>query len=213
MTSTGRTEGTAKRRYASRLRQEQSAATRQAVLDAARSAFLDAGWTATGVRSIATAAGVSPETVYAHFGSKTGLLRALLDASVVGDEEHVPLAGRAVFRALGQGDRPARIAATARMVTGINVRVAALLRVLREAAGSDPELAELFRESLERRRLDTARGVAMAIGREPTSTERDSLWAVTSPEVYLLLVADSGWTSEQYEQWLTHLLERITPLP
>ncbi len=212
MTTAERNEGTTKRPYRSRLRQEQSAATRQAILDTARTMFLESGWSGTGVRAIATAAGVSPETVYAHFTSKTGLLHALLDESVVGDDEEVPLAERAVFRAIGEGDRAARIAAAARMVTGINVRIAALLQLLREAARSDPGLASLFRESLEQRRTDSARGVAMAIGREPTKAERDGNWAVTSPEVYLLLVADSGWTPEEYEQWLTHLLERITPL-
>lgn len=212
MTTTGRTDAAPRRRYTSRLRQEQSAATRQAILDAARLAFLDSGWTGAGVRAIASAAGVSAETVYAHFGSKTGLLRALLDQAVVGDEEQVPLADRTEFRVIGEGDRAARIAATARLLTVINVRVAALLQLLREAARSDPDLAELFQDSLERRRLDSARGLAMAIGREPTKVERDGNWAVTSPEVYLLLVADSGWTPEQYEQWLAHLLERITPL-
>ena len=93
-----------------------------------------------------------------------------------------------------------------------NVRVAALLQLLREAARSDADLAELFQDSLERRRLDSARGVALATGREPTKVESDGNWAVTSPEVYLLLVADSGWTPEEYEQWVTHILERITPL-
>lgn len=212
MTTAERSDGATKRPYRSRLRQEQSAATRQAILEAAGTMFLDGGWTGTGIRAIATAAGVSAETVYAHFGSKTGLLRALIDEAVVGDGEQVPLADRAGFRAIGEGDRAARVAAAARLIAGINVRIAALLQLLREAARSDPDLAKLFRDSLERRRTDSARGVAMVIGREPTKVERDGNWAVTSPEVYLLLVADSGWTPDQYEQWLAHLLERITPL-
>lgn len=212
MTTAERDDRATKRPYRSRLRQEQSAATRQAILEAASTMFLGGGWAGTGVRAIAAAAGVSAETVYAHFGSKTGLLRALLDQAAVGDDEQVALAERPEFRAIGEGGRSARIAAAARLATGINVRIAALLQLLREAARSDPDLAELFQDSLERRRTDSARGVAMAIGREPTKAERDGSWAVTSPEVYLLLVADSGWTPEEYEQWLAHLLERITPL-
>lgn len=212
MTTAGPSGGTTKRAYRSRLRQEQSAATRDAILDAARTMFLDGGWSGTGVRAIATTAGVSPETVYAHFGSKTGLLRALIDQAVVGDDAQVPLADRDGFRAIGEGDRTARIAAAAGLIAAINVRIAALLQLLREAARSDPDLAELFQDSLERRRTDSARGLAMVIGREPTKVEGDGNWAVTSPEVYLLLVADSGWTPEQYEQWLAQLLERMTPL-
>jgi hypothetical protein len=41
--------------------------------------------------------------------------------------------------------------------------------------------------------------------------ERDGLWAVASPDVYLLLVEESGWTVEQYEQWIETTLERIVP--
>lgn len=212
MTTTGRTDGPPRRRYTSRLRQEQSAATRQAILDAARTAFLDNGWNGAGVRAIAAASGVSAETVYAHFSSKTGLLRALIEQSVVGDDEDVPLAQRPEFLAVGEGSRAERVAAAARLNAHINVRTAALLQVLREAARSESDVADMFRESLEMRRIDNASGMAMTIGREPTKVESDGVWAVISPEVYQLLVADSGWTPEQYEQWLVHILERLVPL-
>jgi hypothetical protein len=41
--------------------------------------------------------------------------------------------------------------------------------------------------------------------------ERDGLWALTSPEIYLLLVEESGWTPEQYQAWMAETLERIVP--
>ena len=37
------------------------------------------------------------------------------------------------------------------------------------------------------------------------------MWAIASPEVYLLLVEESGWTPEQYEAWVTETLERVVP--
>jgi hypothetical protein len=37
------------------------------------------------------------------------------------------------------------------------------------------------------------------------------LWALTSPEVYLLLVEGSGWTPDQYETWMAETLERVVP--
>ena len=50
-----------------------------AVLAACRALFSERGWAATGVRDVATAAGVSVETVYATLGGKVALLTAALD--------------------------------------------------------------------------------------------------------------------------------------
>ena len=47
--------------------------------------------------------------------------------------------------------------------------------------------------------------------RKPTPKERDGLWAVLSPEVYLLLVDQSGWRVDEYEQWVAETLERVIP--
>ena len=34
----------------------------------------------------------------------------------------------------------------------------------------------------------------------------DQLWAMTSPDVYSLLVVQCGWKGETYEQWLVQAL-------
>ena len=49
------------------------------------------------------------------------------------------------------------------------------------------------------------------MGRSATVAERDGLWALTSPEMYLLLVEESGWTPQQYEAWMAEALERLVP--
>src|SRR4051812_5901525 len=67
------------RSYNSPLRREQAARTRQRILDAAADLFIGKGYGATSIRSIAEAAGVAPDTVYATFGSKARLLSALID--------------------------------------------------------------------------------------------------------------------------------------
>jgi DNA-binding transcriptional regulator YbjK len=64
-----------KRRYDSTGRQAQARRSREAILDAARRQFLDAGYAATTIAAIAAEAGVSVETIY-NDPDMAALLRA-----------------------------------------------------------------------------------------------------------------------------------------
>lgn len=185
--------------------------TRRAVVDAARELFVANGWTATGMRDIAAAAEVAVETVYGHFSSKRGVLRAVADIAAVGDDAPVPLAERREFLAIGQGSRAARIKTAARLLVAVQVRTAAIAILLRQAAPSDEEIAEMLRSTRERQRRDVAAAVELIVGRPPTVSERDGVWVIASPEVFLLLVEESGWTPDQYAGWVAATLERVIP--
>jgi AcrR family transcriptional regulator len=202
---------TGSRPYRSRLREQRTAETRRAVLEAARELFVSDGWSATGMRDVAASAGVALETVYSHFSSKPGLLRAVADSAVVGDDAGIALADRPEFVAMGVGRRSARIGAAAKLLTAVQVRTAAVAELLREAAPSDQEIAEMLHSTRERQRRDVSTALELMVGRVPTSSERDGVWAVVSPEVYLLLVEKSGWTPEQYESWITATLDCMIP--
>jgi AcrR family transcriptional regulator len=202
---------TGRRGYRSPLREQQAAQTRRVVVDAARDLFVANGWAATGMRDVAARSGVAVETVYSHFSSKRGLLRAVTDAAVVGDDAQIPLAQRAEFQAIGEGRRSARIRAAARLLTAVQLRTAPVAKLLREAAPADEEIAELLQSTRERQRRDIATALQLVIGRAATMSERDGVWAIASPEVYLLLVEESAWTSEQYESWVAATLERVIP--
>ena len=152
--------GTTRRRYESPRRLHNAAQTRAAVLDAAIALFSENGWAGTGMRDVARVAGVAVETVYSNFGSKTELLLAAIDVSVVGDTEAIPLAERPEFAALGHGSRPARERAAARLVRQIHERTAGIGRALREAAAGDAELAKRLAEAEERRRMNVDPGRA-----------------------------------------------------
>ena len=178
---------------------------------AARELFLADGWAGTGMRDIASAAGVALETVYSHFSSKPGLLRAVADAAVVGDDAAIALADRPEFLAIGEGPRSARIAAAATLLTAVQVRTAAIAELLRQAAPADEEIAEMLRSTRERQRRDVASALELVVGRAPTAAERDGIWAIASPEVYLLLVEGSGWAPQQYETWITATLDAVVP--
>ena len=83
-----------RRRYDSVHRQQQAAATRRAILDAARTLFVDPGYAATPLTAVAAEAGVAVQTVYKIFGSKKALLSALVDVTIAGDDDPAPLATR-----------------------------------------------------------------------------------------------------------------------
>src|SRR5918994_5020120 len=65
---------------------------RAAVVAAARTLFLERGYAATTIEAISALSDVPPATVYRLFSSKRGILKALLDVSIAGDDEAVPMA-------------------------------------------------------------------------------------------------------------------------
>ena len=200
------------RRYRSPLRTKRAAETRAAVLAAAGDLFVANGWAATGMRDIAARAGVATETLYAHFSSKRAIFQAVVDVAVVGDEEPVAVAERPEFTALGVGAPAARVAAAAALVAAINGRTAAFAAVVREAAPGDAQIAGVLDATRRRQRRDVEAGLTLILGRRPTTVELDEVWALTSPELYLLLVGIAGWAPEQYERWMATTLTRALPL-
>ena len=178
---------------------------------AAAELFTTRGWAGTGMRDVARAAGVATETVYSHFSSKRVLLQAVIDVAVVGDEEQVAVAERDEFAALGRGRRAERIASAAALVRDIHERTASYAKVLREAAPGDEQIAEALVATRARQRQDIAAGAALLVGRPPSTEEVDELWALLSPEVYLLLVDETGWTPDAYERWVATTLDRVLP--
>jgi hypothetical protein len=87
-----------------------------------------------------------------------------------------------------------------------------VLRALRDGTASDPELRGVWDE-MEAWRLEGQGRFASMLGergllRAGRSIERarDIVWTVCSLPVHDLLVAERGWTSEQYQEWLSDAL-------
>jgi AcrR family transcriptional regulator len=199
-----------RRAYRSPRRQQQAAETRAAVLTAAAGLFAERGWAATGMRDVAAAAGVSVETVYANVSSKAELLMAAIDVGVVGDDQPVPLAQRREFAALATGSRADRIAAAARLITAINVRIGGLRRALGEAAASDRVLADTVAAAEGRRRTNAHEGVELVLGRADDEVA-DTVWAFTGVDVFHLLTDLAGWSTRRYEDWVRQTLTTLLP--
>ena len=83
-----------KRAYDASRRQEQARANRAAMLAAGRSLFLEHGYAPTTMKMVAAEAGVSTQSVYQVFGNKPGLVKALVDVAIVGDDQPVPMMER-----------------------------------------------------------------------------------------------------------------------
>jgi AcrR family transcriptional regulator len=200
-----------RRRYSSRLRQQQAGQTREQVLAAATELFEQTGWAGTTVAAIARRAGVAVETVYSGFGSKKQLLREVVDFAVVGDAEPVPLAEREVFTSLGEGEREPRIAAGIEMLTDIHGRIARLWRTVGEAAASDEEIDGWRKQWEVGRRVDVRRSVELILDDEIDDVALDLLWGLFSHEVYGLLVLDRGLDRAQYAERMRAAVARLTP--
>jgi AcrR family transcriptional regulator len=193
--------------YHSPLRTRQAAQTRQAVLAAATRLFAARGWAGTTLAAVAAEAGTAVETVYAGFGSKSGLLTAAIDAAIAGDDEPVPLAERPRYARMGTGSRRERLSAAANLIAPAHVRSVPLLRALQEAAASDEAAAGRWARYEADRRAEIVHGLGLILGHRPADRLADSAWAIASPEVFAKLVIDRGWPATRYERWLADTVD------
>jgi AcrR family transcriptional regulator len=204
------------RRYDSSLRKEQASHTRLRVLDSAQKLFAERGYAASTVEAIAKAAQVAVDTVYAAFGSKRGVLKALLDVRVGGDDAPIDLLDRprpqAVHR---EPDQRRQIAAFAEDVSAIIERARPVDDIIRGAAAVDADIAA-FRTKAQEHRFGNMRQlvswfVANGSLRDGLTEEEAAgiIWTMTSPEVHRLLRVSRGWTPERYSSWLRDSLTRI----
>ena len=116
---------------------------RRAVVTAAQALFLERGYAATTIDAISNLADVPPATVYRLFISKLGILKALLDTSIGGDDQPLAVPDRPGVAALFAEPDPAKLlAGFAGITAAINQRSNDVYRVLDSAAGSDPGAAD-----------------------------------------------------------------------
>ncbi len=203
-----------RRGYRPALRDQHAAATRHAVLGAARKLFLAQGYGATTVEQIAERAGVSKPTVFSAVGNKQAVLAAVRDVALAGDDLPVAVAERAPFQAVTREPDPYRaVVLMADHLTDLWSRYAPIRELLRGAASSgEPALRELWDLS-EQQRLTAARTFVDVLARKgplrdglDQDTAAEITWVHISPGNYLDLVIRRGWTQTAYQQWLATTL-------
>lgn len=186
---------------------------RRAVVEAARGLFLERGYAATTIDAISDRSDVPPATVYRLFPGKLGILAAVLDTSIAGDDEGLAVQDRPeVAKLIAESDPRKQLAGFAGINVAINTRTGDVYSILVGAAGSDTEAAALLAEYRGRRDASQgqiARLLARAGALRPELRERDAadiIHALMSPELYRLFVNERAWTPKRYERWLAETL-------
>lgn len=196
-----------KRPYHSRVRQRQAEETRQRILEAARELFESQGYVVTTLEAIAEIAEVSPKTIAAVFGSKRALL-----AEVINPEVFSTLVQQLIEELRVTEDPLRQLSLVAQITRQAYEPLASSLELLRTASAVAPELADLAQQSETRRRQNQTRLIASlrerGVLRPGLSFEEaaDVLWALTSYDLYRMLVVEQRWEPKRYETWLAQLL-------
>ena len=199
--------GEEKRPYHSQVRQRQAEETRRRILVAARELFESRGYAVTTLEAIAELAEVSPKTVTAVFGSKLALL-----AEVINPEAFSTPVQQLIEELRATEDPSQRLSLVAQITRQAYEPLASSLELLRTAGAVAPELADVTRQIEARRRQNQARLIASLHDQEMLrpglsfEEATDVLWALTSYDLYRMLVMEQRWEPERYETWLAQLL-------
>jgi len=185
-------------------------ATRRAIVDAAAELFVAQGYGVTTLEQVAARAGVAVQTVYFHFGNKRTILKQAVDVAAVGDDETVAMLDRPwLVEARAERDPQRVIAAWTAYGREVVSRVGPIMRVVRDAAVVDPEMAAQW--SVNEAQTATAfRALAEQLEalqalRVPVDEAVDILCALSGLEMFLLLSA-RGWPPERWEQFVVDSL-------
>ncbi|MEP7054823.1 MAG: helix-turn-helix domain-containing protein [Actinomycetota bacterium] len=204
------------RPYRSPLRAEQASNTRARILTAARELFTDVGYPRTTIGQVGLAAGVAADTVLHVFGSKKGLLRAVLDVETGGDDADVRVLDRDEPQAMRrETDQRRQIAMFSAGMTEQLERIRPIDDILRSAAAVDVDARELRDDIQLRQRREAMTTIASWIADNgglrdgvDVPDAADIIWTLTSPEVHQLLRDHCAWDVEKYRRWLRDALER-----
>lgn len=184
--------------------------TRDAVLDAALDLLMEEGAPSeVRLEDIARRAGVSRQSVYLHFGSRAGLLVALV--------QHVDTEGMLESLVQQVFDAPTALDAVdaiAHLHAEYSPVVYPVARVFMAGRRDDAALRVAWDDRMEARRnvyrvvVERLLQDSLLGAQWEVAAATDIVFAVTSWEVWELLVIDRGWSKEAYRGQVAATLRR-----
>jgi AcrR family transcriptional regulator len=198
-----------KRPYDSSRRRAGAARTREAIVRAALSLFEQVGWSGTTVSAVSSAAGVSPKSVEAVFGTKAALLKAAVDFAISGDFDSRPIVRREAVAAMEAAPTAAEMLGLhAHHLSAINARSARIARAVEQAAPVDTAVAELWAD-MNANRAFAVRWACDTLLAKPGCRHRltrhdveAAIWVALDWGTFRTLTELAGLSVEQFEQWL-----------
>jgi AcrR family transcriptional regulator len=186
-------------------RQEQAAATRGRIAEAARRLFGVAGYGSTSIEAIAAEAGVAVRTVYSAFGTKREILSLICEQWL----ERARARERA-GEVLAEPDPARRLRGAASWLRALYSAGFDVVTIFEAATDESAETRELLRSKLAGRNEAMDAMIASLDGhlRAPVREVQAVYRALAAPGVYRELVEESDWTPDDYERWVGDTLER-----
>jgi AcrR family transcriptional regulator len=189
-------------------RRQRAQATRLRITKAASVLFCERGFAGTTMADIAAAADVAVQTVYFVFHTKTDVLSSAYDLAVLGGRDPAPPQAQEWYRrAVAEPSVALAVRAVVEGAGEIVRRVAPLDLAVRTAAASDPDAGRFLTRN-EQMRADGYREMIDLLHtksplRATLSVERatDVLLLLVSPTAYRALVAERGWTHDEWVAW------------
>lgn len=189
------------------MRARQAGETRRRIAEAAKLLLASKGYAGSTIEAIAARAAVAPQTVYAIFGSKRGILAEIIRTAAYGSRYR-----SLVRKSMASRDPELRLVLASKIATGIHESEQSVFELLRGAGVVAPELASLERQrEMDRfnNQISVIR-VMVASGRLRKGLTRASaqevLWALTGRDLYRMLVVQRGWSPARYQKWLAQTL-------
>ncbi len=193
-------------------RKARAAATRQRIVENAHRLFVEQGYTATTMPTVAEAAGVSVQTVYLTFRTKGDLLQAVYEWVVLGPDAvppHLTPWWPTVSDGYGIED------AVRRFIDGTVDLLDRAAPLVWTVLG-DETAREGYEHNEQLRRIGYADLVSVLTGKHPLRAgltplrARDLLLVLTGPQLFVQYTRDLGWSKEELTEWaIATVLEQV----
>lgn len=184
-------------------RQQQAAATKDRIAEAARRLFAARGYGTTSIDAIAGQAGVAVRTVYSSFGTKREILSHICEQWL-----ERARAGETAQKVLAEPDIDTRLRMAAQWLTHLYAAGFDVVLIFEAASDESPETRELLQAKLAGRDhvMDAMIGSLSEHLTVPLTEAQSVFRALAAPPLYRELVQVSGWSPDRLGDWIAGIL-------